>query len=238
MQPRPSVFLSYRRSVSWELAEAVHGELGRRGFDVFMDHKSLGNGSFPTALLREIESRPQFVVLLQDGTLDRAGEEDDWLVREIAHALAHRRNVVPVIAGTLMPRPAELPSSIAGLAALTAIAVPPDYFREAMDRLEARLLGCLLDTSVLSFHLDDIGLGATLRWTTVNDATGFVVQRARDANFDAAREVYRGTDLEMRIRARRIGALRYRVRAEGTNGVVGGWSVPVIAGVKYSIGPR
>ena len=105
---RPTVFLSYRRSVSWQLAEAVQGDLSRRGFDVFMDSKDLGNGRFDTVILREIETRPQFVVILENGSLERAAEEGDWLRREIAQALVHRRNVVPVLSGAVLPRAEEL----------------------------------------------------------------------------------------------------------------------------------
>ena len=49
-------------------------------------------------------------MLLEPGSLDRVGEPGDWLRREIVHALAHRRNVVPLLAGGVrMPPATDLP---------------------------------------------------------------------------------------------------------------------------------
>ena len=67
-------------------------------FDTFMDVENLDSGEFPRAILSQIEAREHFIVLLQPGSLDHIGEDGDWLRREIAHALAHGRNVVPVTA--------------------------------------------------------------------------------------------------------------------------------------------
>ena len=96
--PDKTVFLSYRRDVSGPLAHLVRNDLVAHGFDVFMDVGSLGGGEFEPVILREIEARTHFLVLLEPGSLDRIGEQGDWLRREIAHALTHRRNVVPLLA--------------------------------------------------------------------------------------------------------------------------------------------
>ena len=53
-----------------------------------MDVGSLGSGAFEPVILREIEARTHFLVLLEPGSLDRIGEPGDWLRREIAHALS------------------------------------------------------------------------------------------------------------------------------------------------------
>ena len=103
--PDKTVFLSYRRDVSGPMAHLVRNDLVRHGFDVFMDVGSLGGGAFEPVILREIEARTHFLVLLEPGSLDRIGEPGDWLRREIAHALTHRRNIVPLLAGGVrMPR--------------------------------------------------------------------------------------------------------------------------------------
>jgi hypothetical protein len=114
--PDTTVFLSYRRDVSGPMAYLVRNDLVRHGFDVFMDVGSLGGGEFEPAILREIEARTHFLVLLEPGSLDRVDEPGDWLRREIAHALTHRRNIVPLLAGGVrMPRATDLPADLARL---------------------------------------------------------------------------------------------------------------------------
>jgi hypothetical protein len=139
--PSKTVFLSYRRDVSWALAVAVRGDLIQHGFDVFMDVHGLASGEFDRVILQEIEQRTHFLLLVEPRSFDRISDDGDWLRREIAHALAHWRNVVPVLAnGAQMLRAAELPADVARLPAYNAVSVPQDYFTEAMQRLRDRFL--------------------------------------------------------------------------------------------------
>ncbi len=99
-----TVFLSYRREVSWAVAHLVRNDLMQHDFDVFMDTQNLDSGEFERVILREIEMREHFLVLLEPRSFDRIADDGDWLRREIAHALARQRNVVPVLAnGARMP---------------------------------------------------------------------------------------------------------------------------------------
>jgi hypothetical protein len=79
MKPKKNmVFISYRRDGGAELARLVSEILPRRGYRVFMDVESLRSGPFNTALLSEIESASEVVVILTPGSLDRcrnAGRE-------------------------------------------------------------------------------------------------------------------------------------------------------------------
>ena len=123
---RRSVFISYRRQLSWSLAQLVRDYLIKHRFDTFMDVQNLDSGEFPRAILSEIEAREHFIVLLQPGSLDRIGEDGDWLRREIAHALAHDRNVVPVTAnGFEFRRDLITVRSSSLLAALRTSDIPP-----------------------------------------------------------------------------------------------------------------
>ena len=119
-----SVFISYRRQLSWQLARLVCDDLDKHGFDAFMDVKDLDSGEFDRRILGEIEARMHFVVLLQPGSLDRIGEDGDWLRREIAHALRHGRNVVPVTAnGFEFRRDRVLPPDVEKLPRLQVVIV-------------------------------------------------------------------------------------------------------------------
>ena len=120
--PDTTVFLSYRRDVSGPMAHLVRNDLVAHGFDVFMDVASIGSGEFERVILREIEARTHFLVLLEPGSLDRIAEPGDWLRREIAHALTHRRNVVPLLAAAPACRaPRTCPPTSRGLPSLNAV---------------------------------------------------------------------------------------------------------------------
>ncbi len=136
-----SVFISHRRQISEQLALLVRMELTEHRFDTFVDLENLDSGEFKRTILSQIEAREHFIVLLQPGSLDRIGEHGDWLRREIAHALAHGRNVVPVTANGFEFRPdLVLPPDVARLPQLNAVAIQPGYFDEAMERLRTRFL--------------------------------------------------------------------------------------------------
>ena len=94
--PSNEVFLSYRRDVGGILAIALFQHLVDRGVDVFYDIESIRAGQFDTIILSQIEARPYFVLVLTPGTLERCGEPDDWLHREIQHAVLNERVIVPV----------------------------------------------------------------------------------------------------------------------------------------------
>src|SRR4029453_6065772 len=91
-----SVFISYRREPAWSLVIALFKQFKAKGLDVFYDIESLRAGQFDTVILREVASRPYFVLVLTPGTLDRCTAADDWLRREIEQALKTERVIVPV----------------------------------------------------------------------------------------------------------------------------------------------
>ena len=140
--PDQTVFLCYRRQVSWALARLVGDNLNAHGFDVFIDVAGVGGGEFDRVLLREIAARTCFLVLLEPRSLDRFAEPDDWLRREIAHALTDGRHVVPLLAsGATMPRAQDLPADIARLPSYNALPVSHEYFDAAMQELRDHFCG-------------------------------------------------------------------------------------------------
>src|SRR5690242_17043166 len=136
-----TVFISYRRKYSEPLARLVRDYLIRHGFDTFVDFECLDSGDFEKVILHQIEVRQHFIVLLQPGSLDRIREDGDWLHREIAQALAHGQNVIPVFAdGFQFRRKPKLPPDVAKLPSLNAVTIPPVYFDAAMEMLRTRFL--------------------------------------------------------------------------------------------------
>jgi len=137
-----TVFISYRRSVSAFIARAVFQDLRYNSFDVFMDVESINAGAFDTVILNQIAARAHFLVVLTPGAVERCAEPGDWLRREIEHAMALERNIVPLMVNNFDFRDAEkyLTGKLETLSRYNALHVPHDYFEEAMSRLRTRFL--------------------------------------------------------------------------------------------------
>jgi serine/threonine protein kinase len=130
------VFVSYRRKSGSEVARAIVERLQQKGLCAFLDVDSLNSGLFDERLLQTIERTPNFVIILSEGSLQRCSEEDDWLRREIAHAIQTERNIIPVMMPRFrMPEPAELPEDMAELPRYNAIPYQHDYFDGFIDRV-------------------------------------------------------------------------------------------------------
>ena len=96
-QEHKTVFISYRRNAAAFPARAIFQDLRDHGYDVFMDVESIDNGQFDTIILKQIEARAHFLLVLTPGTVERCIEPGDWLRREIEHAMDQGRNIVPLL---------------------------------------------------------------------------------------------------------------------------------------------
>ena len=132
--PRYAVFISYRREGGAETARLIHEKLEKRGLKAFLDVDDMRSGHFDERLLREIESAPHFIVILTPGCLDRCASETDWLRREIAHAIATQRNIVPIMKdGFRFPEKEDLPQDIADFPRHNGVEYSHRYFSAMMD---------------------------------------------------------------------------------------------------------
>jgi hypothetical protein len=126
-----TVFISYRRAdEGWALA--VFGDLTRHGYDVFVDYEGIASGHFSTVIFENIRARAHFLVLLTPTALERCGDPDDWMRREIEAALDSRRNIVPLILeGFDFGTPAiatRLTGKLAALKQYNGLSIPPALF--------------------------------------------------------------------------------------------------------------
>ncbi len=134
------VFISYRRERGSQLARVVHTEMERRGISCFLDVDDLGAEHFDQRLLREIESIPNFIVILSPGALDRCRAPEDWLRKEIGHAIVMKRNIVPLmVEGFEFPDPAELPEELRELVRHNGVSYSHEYFSATFDKLQSFL---------------------------------------------------------------------------------------------------
>jgi hypothetical protein len=91
-------FISYRRETGSDLASLLKVQLENSYHKrIFLDVKELQVGRFDEALLKRIEETPNFILILSKASLDRCDYKNDWLKREIVHALKTNRNIIPLL---------------------------------------------------------------------------------------------------------------------------------------------
>lgn len=149
MPVHDTVFISYRRTNAF-LARAVYEHLVQHGYDVFLDFESIDAGRFTDVTLEQVRARAHFVLVLTPSALARCLEPDDWLRREIAEAITHRRNVVPLMFEEFRFEAVRsfLTGPLAALPDYNGIRMHADYFSEAMERLRTRFLDVPVDVAV------------------------------------------------------------------------------------------
>ena len=139
-----SVFISYRRDISGYTALAVFQYLTAHGIDTFVDHKRIPAGRFEEIILGEIAARPYFVVILAPGCLKRCKEPGDWLRREIEHAVACDRLIIPLMTSGFDFRSRNTKPYLTGqlerLRLYQGLDAPLDLFDAAMERLRTHFL--------------------------------------------------------------------------------------------------
>jgi hypothetical protein len=131
-------FISYRRVGGDTVALLLKAKLEEKRRRVFLDVTSLRSGRFDESLLRAIETAPNFLIILSPNSLNRCSEKEDWLRKELAHAMRTSRNIVPV----LMPGfifPEDLPPDIKEITAFHGIDYSHDYSESTIKRI-AQLL--------------------------------------------------------------------------------------------------
>lgn len=145
-QTPPAFFLSYRRSQSAWHARDIKRELVNRfgASSVFMDKSSIEYGeTFPTRIHEAIRGCSAMLVLIGPNWLERVDGErriddpNDWVRREVEAGLQRQEAVVvpTLIDEAVSPSAAELPESIAALAALHAVKLTGDDLANEIDKL-------------------------------------------------------------------------------------------------------
>ena len=126
------IFISYRRDGGEALAQLLNDRLKMLGYEVFYDIEVLKNVHFNTELYRQIEACEDFLLILPPQALDRCIYDDDWVRREIRHALKHGKNIIPIMMrGFVFPK--NLPDDIAEVSTIHGIEF------ETMKYLDARI---------------------------------------------------------------------------------------------------
>ncbi|MCC6617246.1 MAG: tetratricopeptide repeat protein [Anaerolineae bacterium] len=147
MRVEKTVFICYRRT-NYYTALAVYNELKRHDYDVFLDYRSINVGDWRRVILAQISARAHFLIILTPEALERCLNPSDVMRMEIEHAIAERRNIIPLffegfefnetIHNYLSPGMKNLPR-------YSGMSVPEGYFDEALERVRTRHLNVPLD---------------------------------------------------------------------------------------------
>lgn len=161
MKIENTVFVSYRRS-NFFVARSVYQDLQTSSYDVFLDYQSIDSGSFERIILTQISARAHFVVILTPTALERCINPNDWLRREIEHAIDTKRNIIPLMFDgfSFVQASPYLTGKLALLSEYNAINIPQDYFEEALLRLKQRFLNKPLDIILHPLSTDDLSIAS------------------------------------------------------------------------------
>jgi hypothetical protein len=144
-----TVFVSYRRATAAPYAGRLVDDLREHGVPVFQDFDSTIPGAPYAEVIDEaIEASGSFVAIIDRGWMGerrwpqrrRIDEPGDWVLREVAAAIAIDVRIVPVLVGdTEMPGADELPRKIRDVAARHAIELTNQHWNADLERLIAVL---------------------------------------------------------------------------------------------------
>lgn len=131
------VFISYRRS-SYESANLIATRLKAAGYRVFFDLETMRSGPFNAQLFSVIEGCVDVVLVLPPDALDRCHNEEDWVRKEVLHAMKHKKNIIPILLNGFK-WPEVMPKGMEQLAMYQSVAASIDFFDLAMERVESYL---------------------------------------------------------------------------------------------------
>ena len=134
------IFVSYRREGGESLAALLYERLTRMGYRVFYDVESLRSGDFNEKLLGVIEKCEDVLVVLPPNGLDRCIDNpEDWVRREIEHAMQCGKNIIPVLMRNFV-FPDNLPESMAMLPRYNGVSANMDYFDAVLKKMADHML--------------------------------------------------------------------------------------------------
>jgi hypothetical protein len=134
------IFISYRRDGGYDTAKHLYDLLNRDGYKVSFDIDTLRNGDFDIQLLTRIEQCKDFILIVDKHAFDRTLNKDfnpknDWLRCELAHALKHNKNIVPVFLSGVVGFPEYLPEDVSGVVKKHAVKHDMEYFDSFYSKL-------------------------------------------------------------------------------------------------------
>lgn len=137
-------FISYRRKNGFLAAKMIRELLKAKGITAYMDLDELRNGTFDDKLLTAIHDISAFILVLPPNALDRCGEKDDWLTKEILEAIDSESTIIPVLCdGFTWPKEWDdaVPEQVRRLSSYHGVEMSDFYVNEMIDKIIEQVLG-------------------------------------------------------------------------------------------------
>lgn len=139
------IFISYRREGGYDTAKHLNDLLVRDGYRVSFDIDTLRNGDFDVQLLSRIEECKDFILIIDQHAFDRTLDKNfdpakDWMRCELAHALKHNKNIIPIFLSGVTGFPDGLPADIVNVTRKNGPEYNRYYFNDFYKILKKRFL--------------------------------------------------------------------------------------------------
>lgn len=132
------IFISYRRDGGDALAGRFADRFNALGYKVFYDVESMRSGTFTSQILDAIAQCNDVLLVLPPNALDRCVNADDWVRQELAFALKHNKNIIPIMMRGF-EFPATLPDDIDKIRYMEGVTASSEYFDAVIQRIETLL---------------------------------------------------------------------------------------------------
>lgn len=131
------IFISYRRDGGYETAQLLYDSLKQLGYRVSFDLETLRGGKFNEQLYSRIEQCSDVLAIMSKNSLAlRENREDDWFRLEIAHALKHGKNIVPVLLRDFkFPDKKTLPPDIAEIVDFNGVVAAQEHYDSTLKKI-------------------------------------------------------------------------------------------------------
>lgn len=133
------IFISYRHQGGEAMAFLLKERfLQERGWAVFFDRDSLGNGRYDKKIFSAIANSRIFLLILSMGALDACEDENDWVYKEVKQAMETNRTIIPVMMDGFV-WPDVLPKEIDCLRNINGVAFSFNDFIGSFELLCSRI---------------------------------------------------------------------------------------------------
>ncbi len=129
-------FISYRRDGSDTFARMLKTELENKKYKVYLDVDNLHSSYFDDQLLDVIKNCNNFILILTTGSLEKCRDADDWVRKELLHAISYKRNIIPIFnTGYKFPHPTRIPDELKVIPRYQSIKYNSDFHDASIDKL-------------------------------------------------------------------------------------------------------
>lgn len=193
------IFISYRREGGESLAALLHERFTRMGYRVFYDVESLRSGNFNEKLLDVIEECNDVLLVLPPNGLDRCiGNPEDWVRREIAHAVKCEKNIIPVMMRNFV-FPENLPEDIEPVVRMNGVSANMEYFDAVMHKITEQLLLSKVEYTADQDYVDEVKRKISEGSPAAKNELAFIFEQGLysvNQNLEQARRLYEEAFME------------------------------------------